>query len=56
MSDAATETPEHAGAVTDSPAAGHGRHRGPAAQSEEPQAEAPGPGRHRRTPGDARNG
>ncbi len=54
MSDAARETPENAGSVADSAAAGHGRHRGPAAPSEEPAA--PSPGRHRRTPGDAQDG
>ncbi|MFR9674980.1 hypothetical protein [Streptomyces sp. TR06-5] len=49
MSDAATETPEAADAAPDSPAAGHGRHRGPAAEGER-KTKNPGPGRHRRAP------
>jgi hypothetical protein len=52
MSDAATRTPEHADSVTDSSPAGHGRHRGPADESEDAQPMAPGPGRRRRSPGD----
>lgn len=54
-SDAARETPETAGSVTDS-SSGHGRHRGPSAPPEDTQAAAPGPGRHRRNPGDGQEG
>lgn len=48
MSDAA-ETPEHVEPVADSSSAGNGKHRGPAAESEEAPSKAPGSGRHRRT-------